>query len=104
MPDMQLQNIVDSKYAESIIAGDIRGYDTIEIHGVRDLNPPDDPAGTHFEIDDDNPELYSVYLHCVDGGIECVGDFSKHSMAMEYAGELSVRYQWPISNYCSYEE
>lgn len=104
MSDMQSQHLIDSKYAERIIAGDTSSYDHIEIHGVRNLNEPDDPDGTQYEVDDDNPELYSVYLHCVAGGVDFVGDFSKHSMAMDYAEELSAIYKWHISNYCNYEE
>lgn len=103
MSDIQSQPLFDSKYADSIITSPAH-YNRIEVHGVRNLNEPDDPAGTHYEVDDDNPELYSVYLHLVEGGVECVGDFSTHSMAMDYAGELSATYQWQISNYCNYEE
>jgi len=95
---------VNSRYADSIIAGNPSDYDAIEVHGVCNLNDANDPDGTHYEVDDDNPELYSVYLHCVGGGIECVGDFSKHVMAMNYAEELSDQYQWYISNYCNCEE
>ncbi len=104
MSDPQSQHLIESKYAESIIAGYKSSYDHIEIHGVRNLSAPDDPDGTQYEVDDDTPELYSVYLHCSAGGIECVGDFSKHSMAMKYAEELSELYQWHITNYCSYDE
>jgi len=95
---------VNSRYADSIIAGNPSAFDAIEVHGVRNINDADHPDGTHYEVDDENPELYSVYLHCVGSGIECVGDFSKHLMAMNYAEELSDLYPWRISNYCSYEE
>lgn len=95
--------VVNSRYADSIIAGDPSQYDAIEVHGVRNINDPDDPDGTHYEVDDEDPELYSAYLHCVGGGIECVGDFSSHSLAMGYAHELSAQYQWRISSHCSYD-
>ena len=103
MSHSQSQELINSKYAESIIAGKPASYDQIEIHGVINLNEPDDPDGTQYVVEDDNPEIYSVYLHCVEGGIECVGDFSTHSMAMDYAKELSATYRWQISNYCNYD-
>ncbi|UUA74248.1 hypothetical protein [Cellvibrio sp. QJXJ] len=96
--------LVNDHYAESIIKGVPTWYDAIEVHGVVNLNEEDDPEGTYYVIDDENPELYSVYLHCTEGGIESVGDFSKHAMAMEYAEELSSQYQWPVSNCCSCED
>ncbi|PUA30429.1 MAG: hypothetical protein B0W54_08025 [Cellvibrio sp. 79] len=95
--------LVNDRYAENIIKGIPTRYDTIEVHGVCNLNEEDDPAGTYYVIDDENPEIYSVYLHCIEGGVESVGDFSKHSMAVEYAEELSSQYQWYISNYCSHD-
>lgn len=90
---------VNSKYADSIIAGNPSNYDAIEVHGVRNINVADDPDGTHYEVDDENPELYSVYLHCVGGGIECVGDFSSNALAEQYASELSVLYSWKILHF-----
>lgn len=95
--------LVNDRYAENIIKGLPGRYDAIEVHGVCNLNEEDDPEGTYYVIDDENPEIYSVYLHCIEGGVKSVGDFSKHSMAMDYAEELSSQYQWRISNYCSYE-
>lgn len=90
---------VNSKYADPIIAGNPFNYDAIEIHGVRNINDSDDPDGTHYEIDDENPELYSVYLHCVGGSIECVGNFSSNALAEEYASELSVLYLWKVLHF-----
>lgn len=85
---------VNSRYADSIIGGNPSAYDAIEVHGVRNINDPNDSDETHYEVDDENPELYSVYLHCVSGGTECVGDFSTHELALTYANELSVMYSW----------
>jgi hypothetical protein len=90
---------VNSKYADSIIAGNPSNYYAIEVHGVRNINDADDPDGTHYEVDDENPELYSVYLHCAGGGIECVGDFSTHELALAYANELSSMYSWRVMDF-----
>lgn len=92
---------VNSRYADSIIAGKPSAYDAIEVHGVRNINDPDDSSEVHYEIVDvgDEPDLYSVYLHCVDGGIDCVGDFSTHENALAYAKELSSLYSWEVSDF-----
>lgn len=90
---------VNSRYAESIIAGNPSAYDAIEVHGVRNINDPNDSDETHYEIDDENPELYSVYLHCINSGTECVGDFSTHENALAYAKELSSMYSWEVSDF-----
>ena len=87
---------IDSRYADSIIGGNPQLYDALEIHGVRNLNDEDDPDGTHYEVDDENPVLFSVYVHCVAGGIECIGDFSTHELATSYANEISATYNWAV--------
>lgn len=92
--------VVDSRYADTIIAGVPSRYDAIEVHGVRNLNHEDDEEGTHYEVDDENPELYSVYLHCIEGGIECIGDFSTLTLATGYADEISKLYQWQVFCFC----
>lgn len=93
---------VDSRYHASIVGENVGQYDGIEVHGVRDLHTGlNDTEGTCYEIDNDNPELYSVYLHCVAGGVECVGDFSVLLNAEEYARELNSLYSWPYLVFCS---
>ena len=90
---------VNSRYADSIIAGNPSAYDAVEVHGVRNINNSDDPDGAHYEVDDESPELYSVYVHCVGGGIECVGDFSTHEQALIYANELAAIYSWRVMDF-----
>jgi hypothetical protein len=92
---------VNSWYADSIIGGNPSAYDAVEVHGVRNINDPNDSEETHYEIVDlgDEPELYSVYLHCVDGGIECVGDFSAYEHALAYANELASTYSWKVMDF-----
>lgn len=87
---------VNSKYADSIIQNQPELYDAIELHGVRDINDNCSEEGTHFVVDDESPEQFSVYLHCKEGGVECVGDFSDYSNATAYAEELSQQYNWKI--------
>lgn len=90
---------VESRYADSIISNDPTQYDAIEVHGVRDLNVDGLSEETHFVIDDENPNQFSVYLHCVGGGVECVGDFSAHDKAIQYAHELSGLFSWKVCSF-----
>ncbi len=76
-------------------------FDAIEIHGVRDYNPPDDPNGTCCEVCDDDPQFFSVYGHCKAGGVVCLGDHGTYLLAMSYAVELSGKYTWPIHDHVS---
>ena len=80
-------------YAESIIIHP-NDYDQLEIHGVSET--PDGNGGTVCEVDDENPEFYSVYAHLKVGGVECIGDFPSPAEAMAYASVYSVRYGWPL--------
>jgi hypothetical protein len=94
---------LNDRYADSIIKDKSSDFDAVEIHGVRNLHAPDDPAGTRYEIDNDDPEMISVYVHCVEGGIDCVGDFGSYVLASAYAKELSNQYNWPIYDYIDNE-
>lgn len=92
---------VNGRYADAIIDGNPSAYNAIEVHGVRNINEPNDPDGTCYEIVDfgDEPEIYSVYLHLVDGGIECVGDYSIHENALAYANDLAITYSWGVQDF-----
>lgn len=90
---------IDERYAEDIIDGKPHLYDAIEIHGIRNANNTDDADGTCFEVDDENPEQFSLYLHIVSGGVECVGDFSTRELANQYADELSKRFEWKVHDF-----
>lgn len=95
--------VLDERYADSIIGNHAEAYNAIEIHGVRDINNLSAPSGTCYEVDNENPQIYSVYVHLKpvgdDGGVECVGDHSTEDLAQEYAQELSTKHGWPIHNF-----
>jgi len=86
------------KYAESIINGRPEDFDGVEVHGVREEMDVDADHDTiHCEVDDDNPEFFSVYGHLVRGGVECFGDFPTKAEAEAYAAELLVEYEgWKL--------
>lgn len=91
--------VLNDRYGDSIIGNNHDRYDAIEIHGVRDHNSPGDPNGTCCEVDNENPQFFSVYVHLKEGGIECVGDFSTHDLAVLYANELAEKYHWPVNDF-----
>lgn len=85
--------------SESFIAARAETFDALEIHGVRDLNEPNDPQGTFCEVDEDNPGFFSVYAHLIEGGIECLGDFPDHDHALRYANEIGQKFGWSVGDY-----
>lgn len=67
-------------------------YDAIELQGVRNVNE------VEVTVDNDNPDEFSVYLH-YDAGVECVGDFTRYTDALQYALELSDELSLEIHDY-----
>ena len=94
---------MNDRYAESIIGARHGDYDAVEIHGVRDLNSSIPDEGTCCEIDDANPQFFSVYAHLKAGGVECIGDFQTHAMAIEYAKDVAAKYEWNTLDCVLYE-
>lgn len=90
---------VNDRYAETILSFCTHMYDAIEIHGVRDHLAGSGADGTAFEIDNESPQLFSVYVHATEGGVDAVGDHSTYALAAEYARELSAKYQWTIHDH-----
>lgn len=88
------------RYAHNIIAGNPRSYDALEVHGVRNFADGADDSAV-YEVDNINPTSFSVYVHIKDGGLECVGDFTRYVDAEEYGAELALEYGWPVHNYVS---
>jgi len=89
---------LNDRYADTIIS-DATAYDGLEIHGVRDFHFKNDDLGTSFEVDDANPQSFAVYVHLKEGGVDCVGDFARLSLAKAYANELAVKYGWPVKDF-----
>jgi len=93
-------------YAETIIH-DPKDYDALEIHGVREMMREAmgdrynaEKHGTMCEVDDENPEFYSVYVHLAEGGVECIGDFETAEDARTYAiTQIGPQYGWHVHDY-----
>lgn len=90
---------VHDRYAESVLRDTEALYDRLEVHGVRDQLAGTGNSETCFEVDNDNPQLFSVYAHMIEGGMDAVGDFSRYEHAEAYARELAAQYGWPVSDY-----
>ncbi|HJV75091.1 MAG TPA: hypothetical protein VJ654_12775 [Noviherbaspirillum sp.] len=89
-------HVLNDRYADTVNGDNVAAYDALELHGVRDLNDPGHPDGTQCEVDDQNPQFYSVYAHLRDGGVDCVGDFSDPVRAVGYAAELQRKYHYGL--------
>ena len=93
------QVVLNDRYGDAIIGERRDCYDGLEIQGVRDFSPPGDPHGTFCEVDNENPQFFSVYAHLKEGGVESVGDFGECVLAATYAQELATKYGLPIRHY-----
>ena len=89
-------SVLNDGYADTIIGDRHEAYDALEVQGVRDINSPDDQGGSCCEVDNENPQFFSVYAHLKEGGVECVGDFATHILANAYATKLATKHRWPI--------
>lgn len=91
-PDYQIH-----RYADSVIADHPELYDGIEVQGVRSYQTGADSWS--YEVDNENPEAYSVYVHMVEGGVHCVGDFTRRSDAQAYGHELGETFGWTVYDF-----
>lgn len=90
---------INDRYAESIIKGHEALYDGIEVHGVRNLLEGLSFDETQFEIDNRNPQSFSVYVKLKTGGVDCVADCSDFDDVFDYAQQLGKQYGWPVRNF-----
>ena len=83
---------------------EIRRFDGLELHPVRDHHWDDEERGPRpFSIPDnhetwcepceaDEAHFWSVYGHFVEGGIECFEDFPTEAAARRFAEQLLAAY------------
>lgn len=80
---------------------ELAAFDALEIHGVRDLAPAlgrDADGSTWCEVDDQNPQFFSVYAHLAEGGVECLEDFKTLAQAEAWANAHA--FGLPVHVYC----
>lgn len=100
--DRDALNILDytiDRYAKAIINNDQSRFDAIELQGVRSYPVDDSKGSVEYTVDNENPDGFSVYLHLIEGGVECVGDFSRYTDALQYTLELSDELSLEITDY-----
>jgi len=88
----------DERYAEKVIRDPSR-FDAIEVHCIGEFSDSD---GSHYEESDcgrHSPSGFSVFAHSKSGGVECCGDFTLRSCALDYGNELARTYQWQLFDF-----
>lgn len=85
------------RYAGSIIFNNPDQFDGVEVQGVRSYQTGADSFA--YEVDNENPEAYSTYLHNKEGGVECCGDFTLREHAQQYASELAAQFGWQVNDF-----
>ncbi len=71
---------------------DIRRFNGLEIHPVRNLFSPQRDETCCEPCEPCEAECWSVCGHCIEGGIECFEDFSTESEARGFAEKLLNAY------------
>lgn len=71
---------------------EVAASNAIEIHGVRE---EDDVC----EVSTEAPHFFSTYVHLIEGGTQCVGDFGSYGKAKAHAETLAQRHGWPIYSF-----
>ena len=87
-------SILNDRY----LPDDLSIFDAIEIQGVREHTEHGEDH-SYIEPDPENPQFYSVYLHCKEGGVDCIGDLGTYALALSWAGELSAIHNWHINDF-----
>jgi hypothetical protein len=77
----------------AVLASGADAFDAIEISGCT----ADDDFVEVLTDPDGVPSFYSVYLHQVEGGVVCIGDFATAERARTYAGQFRDAFGWPIT-------
>ena len=96
----QVLRPTEKRYAEAVIF-DPGLFDAIEVHCIDEFTDSD---GRNYEESDCHripPSSFSVFVHSTSGGVECCGDFTLRSGALDYANELAKVHQWPMFDYAS---
>ena len=83
-------------YPESIIRDRLASYDALEVHPVR-TNPQPDGSTWRERCAAHEADIWSVYAHLAEGGVDCIGDFETEALALAYARAWSAKCSLPIA-------
>lgn len=96
----QVLGPTEERYAKAVIS-DPSLFDAIELHCTNEFFDSDGLKYEESDCDRITPSSFSVFAHSTNGGVECCGDFTLRSGALDYANELAKAYQWPMFDYTS---
>ena len=72
---------------------EIRRFDGLEVHPVRELSPEAEGGPIPCEqCDPEDAHFWSVYGHCIEGGVDCLEDFPSEAQARAFAERLLEAY------------
>ena len=94
--DVVAEPVEAASYTDGLNPAD---YDAVEIHGVRDIGVSIVLGDIISEMNDENPEFYSVYWHLKTGGVECVSDHPDYAGALQLAELDHSALGWPLYDY-----
>jgi hypothetical protein len=97
-----VKRYITDRYAEAVIC-DPANFDAIEIHDNSEFR--DSTGDVCYEpcCDQYSPSGYCVYVHLVEGGIDCCGDFTRREDAQAYGKDISEKYSWPVNDFSASE-
>ncbi len=91
--NISVEEVAFGGYAEEVLS-DITEVRSIEVHGVVEFGGTD--GRLCCEVNDAEPETYSVYARLFDGSVTCIGDYPNPGEANEYAEDFGRRYKLPV--------
>lgn len=97
---MNTMTFLKERYADSVIGERSAEFEGLDLHGVRQLESTSPTEQHTVQVDDINPQFYSVYARMKSGEVHCIGDFSLYADAKDYAEDIGRHYQWPLRDFC----
>lgn len=67
-------------------------FDNFEVHGCKEFSSGKSPFKESYveQVDDDEAEFWSVYIHIVGGGLECIADCPTKEIALSLTNLLEA--------------
>jgi hypothetical protein len=90
----RVHHVLCSAYSD--LMTDLVEYDALEVSAVAQEELTD--GSSICEIcPEEEADFWSVYAHCIKGGVICIGDFETRALAEAYADALSAKLRMPVS-------
>lgn len=79
------------EFAEKTIADEPDAFSHVEVNGVEFVGE------NSVDINNQDPDIYSVYLRYSEGGCVCIADFDTRDEAVTYATKLAEKHEMQLS-------